>query len=327
MTSFLDKRKQQLGISSIGQKLREGRIRSVANPDSYVKGPKYIDCLTNPWARGKMMGLIGPSGSGKTELVLDCFYHMLKNNPNPRSICVFVTLENTVDEVAERWIDKLGDNNELSDRLYVVSNYLEDGGSRTLNVFSIEAEVERIKSVLDADVVSVAIDHLHVIDRRESEDLNKVCHYIKNIAVKINTFLILLSQTQKVGNVGDIPLDQNASYGCSQFSWISDWVLTIHSPLKRVADQTNLNILAFQYAKIRSKHKDDPMKVGINHLLSYNMDTRMLKEPSEEEKIEFTHLYSMVLELREAEEKTKFAQYNLGKKRMITNEQKVFKNQ
>lgn len=324
--SFLDKRKKQLGIKSLAEKLADGTVSFVTNPANQVNGPAYLDCLQEKWERGTMMGIIGASGVGKTELVFEIFQHILENSSDPNSICVFVSLEMSENKIAKRWIKRVGKNSPLTGRLYIVSNYTLEGKTRKLTVGDIINEITSIKQVLNADVLCTAVDHLHIVERESNDDLNRICHLVKNLAVELNTFAILLSQTQKENNVGDIPLDQNASHNCSQFAWISDWVLTIHAPLKRVSDQTNMNILAWQYAKIREKDEKDNVKSGINQLLSYDMSTGRLKELSPDEQTEFSFRYQDVLELRKAEEETKFAQYNLGKTK-IDNSAKVFKDQ
>ena len=326
MSTFFEKRKQQLGIRSLGEKLADGSIGSATNPANFVHGPPHIDCLEEKWERGCMMGLIGASGSGKTELVLEIFEHILKNSTKPDSVCVFVSLEMSESQIAKRWIRRVGKNSPLTNRLYVVTNYHQDGKARKMTVGDIINEISVIKNALKVDVISTAIDHLHIIERESQDDLNRICHLVKNLAVELNTFAILLSQTQKENNGGDIPLDQNASHNCSQFAWISTWVLTIHAPLKKVGNLTNMNILAWQYAKIREKSPNDKVKVGINQLLSYDMQTGKLSELTIEQETEFGFLYTQVLELRKAEEDSKFAQYNLGKKKIsIDNGEKIFK--
>lgn len=328
MSSFFEKRKHQLGIKSLAEKLAEGSVSFSAKPENFVYGPANLDCLDEPWERGRMMGIIGASGVGKTELVLEIFQHILENSTNPNSICAFVSLEMSENQIAKRWIKRVGVNSPLTSRLYIISNYDNDGKARKMTVGDIISEITLIKNALKVDVLCTAIDHLHIIERESADDLNRICHLVKNLAVELHTFGILLSQTQKENNTGDTPLDQNASHNCSQFAWISDWVLTIHAPLKKVANMTNMNILAWQYAKIREKSPNDKVKVGINQLLSYDMHTGRLSELSIDQETEFSFLYTQVLELRKAEEESKLAQYNLvGKKIKVDNSAKVFKEQ
>lgn len=326
MSSFLDRRKSQLKIKSLGEKIREGSVNTTLNPDLFVHGPKQIDCLTDKWARRKMLGIIGASGIGKTELVMEIFENILTNTKRDNSICVFVSLEMTTNEIAQRWADRVGDS-PISDRFHVISRYDDDGKPRDINLKKIISEIETIKNTLGVTVDCCAIDHLHLIAMtQESTDLNAICNQIKYSAVELDTFMILLSQTQKSNNSGDVPLDQNASNNCSSFASICDFIITIHAPLLKVKDHTKLNVRAWQYAKIRNQSNKDAVKVGVNYLLSYDSDTRKLKDLTEEEKYEFKAMYEMVLELRDAETKNKFTMYNLGKNHTVSNEAKIFKD-
>lgn len=327
MSSFLDRRKHQLKIKSLGEKIREGSVNINLDPETFVHGPKQIDCLTDRWARRKMLGIIGASGIGKTELVMEIFESILTHGANKNSICVFVSLEMTTNEIAQRWSDRVGDS-PISDRFHVISRYDDEGKPRDINLNRIIAEIDTIKNALGVQVDCCAIDHLHLIaSTQDSSDLNAICNQIKYSAVELDTFMILLSQTQKSNNSGDIPLDQNASNNCSSFASICDFIITIHAPLLKVKDHTPLNIRAWQYAKIRNQTAKDKVKVGVNYLLSYNQSTRKLSDLTEDEKFEFKAMYDMVLELRDAETKNKFTLYNLGKNHNVTNEAKIFKDE
>jgi hypothetical protein len=135
---------------------------------------------------------------------------------------------------------------------------------------------------------------------------------LKETARELDTLGIVLSQTTKGKGIGDIPVPKDGSFGCSQFEWISSYVITLSQPLKRVQNQCDLPVLAWQYAKIRFKKKTDKLKESMNYCLYYEMDTGMLRELDSAEKSTFAMWYEQVLELRDAEEKFKSHQYDLS---------------
>ena len=118
---FAGERKKQSGIRSLGDSKREGRVTGKIDPAKFVNGPKKIDCLARPWHRGDLTGILAGMGIGKTSFVLYIFKHILLNNPD--GIVVFVSLEMTLDEIAEKWENATQDCPELADRLYVIENY------------------------------------------------------------------------------------------------------------------------------------------------------------------------------------------------------------
>ena len=55
--NFLEKRKNQLGIKSLGDLRREGKVSGGINPALFVHGPELFDLLVNKWARAEVMGV------------------------------------------------------------------------------------------------------------------------------------------------------------------------------------------------------------------------------------------------------------------------------
>lgn len=313
--SFIAKRKQQLGISSLGDLIRAGKIRTEKDSNLFIHGPNDFDCLVDKWARKEVMGLIGPSGGGKTQLTLGWFRDILLNSNDPNSVCVFVSLEMTTDKIAQRWIKMNQDTPELADRLYIISNYDEKGKAKMLTTETILKEAEQIQNALEVDIISMGVDHLHIIEFHQGQgaDYNKVCARVKELAVELNTFIVLLSQTTKgkSGAYSDKPLDADASYNCSQFKWVSSYVITIHLPLGALAGSCDLNVLAWAYQKIREKDLKDGTQVGVFNLLKYNMDNGRLTKLDRDDMFRFSNYYKQVEDIRrETEEDEGYAIYN-----------------
>lgn len=310
MTNFREMREKQMKISSLGKMKSQGKIKKGKDKSLFIHGPEYFDCLIDKWSRKEVMGLLGASGVGKSEIVLDIFKGILKNNPT--GCVVFVSLEMTTQRIAERWFKMVEDDDEISDRFYVISNYDENDRAKGLSMSGISIELDKIRSIA-GDVLCFAIDHLHIINPMEGDDLNKTCQRVKDLAVSSNSFGILLSQVPKsVAGKGEIPLDADSSYGCSQFKWIASYVMQIHRPIYRLEEKAGMNVLSWGYAKIREQDKNDKVKVGQNKILTYDLNDRSLRKPTAKERAEFKLYYDEMLEIKAAEEKFKAYVYDLS---------------
>jgi len=321
MASFMEKRKEQLNISSLGDMLRAGKVKNTVrgnvsvDTSQFVYGPHYVDKCIRKWSKKDILGIIGGAGSGKTTFVLNCFFHMLKNNPDNDGIVVFVSLEMTAQEIASKWFKLVEGYPEFSDRLYIIENYDSNGICKCLTASGIKVELNKIKQALNRDILSFCIDHLHEINIESAiNDYNPVMKDLKNIAVELDSLGIVLSQTTKgKSGVGDIPIDKSGCFGCSKFEWISTYVMSISQPLIRVQKHCDMPVLAFQYGKIRYKNKEDRVKESMNYLLMYDFDTEQLRELDNVEKSNFSMWLEQVIELREAEEKFKAFAYDTSK--------------
>lgn len=312
--NFKERRKQQLGIKSLGDQIRSGEIVNTIDPSLFIHGPDYMDCLVEEWSKKEMMGIVGGSGVGKSSIALEIFRHILLNNDNPDSVCIFVSLEMTTQKIAARWRKMNKDTPELADRLYVISNYGENGKSKMLTTEGILNEVNTIKDALEVDVLSTCIDHLHIItpSKGQGDDINKIAWRLKELSVELNTFLIVLAQTTKgkQGAYSDKPLDADSVYGASQLKWAVSFLISCHKPLGMLGDKA-VNCLAWGYVKIREKHKEDPISVGVYQLLKYNEDTGTLGEMSFDDMLFFNNQYKEVIAIKDSiEEESDFALYN-----------------
>lgn len=307
---FGDQRKKQANIKSLGDLQREGKITGRIDPAKFVHGPSKIDCLVRPWHRGDCTGILAGAGVGKTSFVLYIFRHILMNNPE--GVVVFVSLEMTAGEIAEKWMKATEDCPEIAERFYIVENYDDEGKSRDLTAQQVKFELKKIKETLGQTIHAFALDHVHEINVGNSQDYNPVCKEMKNIAVEIDTHGFILSQTTKGKGLGDIPVPKDGCFGTSRFEWLMTNIITVFQPLKRVYKECGLSILAWQYAKIRYKNKNDKVKEDMNYLLYFNFETEDLRELDKTEKSEFAMWYEKVLELRQNEEKFKSYQFDLS---------------
>lgn len=308
--NFSEKRKDQMKIQSVGDLLRSGKISSTVDLNKLVHGPPNFDCLVRPWSRGDITMVYAGAGIGKTSTILYIYKHLLLNNP--KGVVVFVSLEMTAQEIAEKWHLATQDTPELSDRLYIVENYDEQGISKMLNVESIKYELKKIKGALGETIIATTVDHLHQVNNNGSPDFNPVMDALKVLAVEVDTHLFIPSQTTKGKGVGDIPVPKDGCFGTSKAEWLATNILTIFQPLLRVQKEADLPILAWQYAKIRYKNKADKVKENMNYLLYFEHDTQNLRELTSQEKADFEMYYEKVLELRSNEEKYKAYQFDLS---------------
>lgn len=320
--NFANKRKDQLKIRSIGDLRRSGRVTGKINPELFVHGPPEFDLLYNKWSRGEVLGVVGDSSSGKSEVVLCMMFHILKNNPEASAI--FVSLEMTDEKISQRWFQMTEEYPELSDRLYIISRYDDEGKAKEVSMDWIKKEVVKYKQAL-GDIVTLAIDHIHCLGENDPSTLNSIMITLKEMAVELNSFVVALAQVNKgAGQKGEVPLDADAVLGCSQFKYICSDILQLHRPIARFEDHAGFSVLGYGYCKIRESHPEDKIKKLQNKLLVYIPETRSFKQLSNEEVTVFKTFYEELLELKSAEEKSKAYAYDLSKEvkgqdgRMVT---------
>lgn len=319
--NFEKVRREQLGIKSLGDKRRAGEVKGKLDPAKFVRGPEEFDCLNDPWYRGELQGVLADSGVGKTEYVLACFKKILVNNPG--SSAIFVSLEMSDEKVAKRWFSMTEENPELADRLFIISRYDESGRSREVSIKWVQSELSKYKAVL-GDVATFAIDHLHVLGENDVSSLNSIAIKVKEICVELDAYGFLLAQVNKAAaQKGEVPLDCDAVYGCSQFKWIATEVMQLHRPIKRYEEDAKISVLGYGYAKVREPHKDDKIKVGQNKLLKYDLDLRNFREMDNGEYTVFKMYYNEILAARGMEDKHKAFEYDITKEVVGTNGQVV----
>jgi len=311
MTDFEQKRKKQAGIRSLGDLKRSGAVSGKIDPSKFIHGPEKIDALVRKLQRGDCTGGLAGPGVGKTTFSLWILKHILRNNSE--GIVVFVSLEMTASEIAEKWFKATEDEPELADRLFIVENYDEEGRSKDMTVEDIKIELTNIKNTLNTTIHAYVLDHFHEIHIGNSADYNPVARQVKNMTVELDTHGFILSQTTKDKGVGDLPVPKNGCFGCSRFENLMTNIITIFQPLRRVEKECKLPVMGWQYAKIRYKNKGDKVKEGMNYLMRYDFDTEDLIDLNTEEVAIFKMYYEKVLQLRQNEEKYKSFQFDLSR--------------
>lgn len=316
---FEQKRKEQMGIYSLGDLKRSGKVTGERNPALFVHGPKEFDCLWDQWSRQELLGIIGDSGSGKSEIVLLSFMEILKNNPN--SCVIYVSLEMTDQKISQRWFKMTEDCPELADRLYVISRYDSEGVVRNVSMKWIKSELVKYKQFV-GDVAAFAIDHVHCLGENDASTLNSMMISLKEMCVELNAFGIAMAQVNKSsGQKAEVPLDSDAVLGCSQFKYICSDIIQIHRPIFRLEEDAKMSVLGWGYCKTREPHDNDKARTGQNKLLLYDRKTRNFRKMNNEELGIFKTYYNSLLEMKSAEEKHKAFTYDIAKE-MITKDGK-----
>jgi len=308
--NFTTKRKEQVGVRSLGDLRRNNTVSGKEDTTKRINGPSEMDCLTRRWQRGDTTGILSGSGTGKTSVVLYILKHILLNNPT--GYVAFVSLEMTASEIAEKWFKSTEDYPEIADRFYIIENYDDEGRSKELSTSDIKLELAKLKGVLDGTLHAFVIDHFHEINSNGALDLNPIAKELKNIAVELDSHGFILSQTTKGKGIGDVPVPKDGCYGTSRYEWLMTNILTVFQPLRRVQSECDLPILGWQYSKIRYKNASDKVKENMNYLLKFDFDTEDLLPLTRDDKTKFTMYYEKVLELRQNEEKFKSFQFDLS---------------
>ena len=332
----LDKRQKEkvknssLQFKTVGEKLKAGR-KSIKG--ERVNGPEFFDCLYNGWRKSQVMGMIAGSGVGKTTVALKIFRDMIENNDDDE-VFVFFSLEMPEHEIEERWINLVGKDSNLANRLYVIGNEDEEGEPRNISLQDIYFYCEDITKKTGKNIKSVVIDHIGIVNNvvdlnlepsfnaegdveggkgsRRALSLPNMMKAMKPLAKMLNTFLIVLTQTTKTKGAGDVAIDKDGAFGSAAYEWMMDYIITLWQPLMRVYKETDIRILAWQYAKIRSKNRNDGVQTHQQCLLSYNMESGDLDEISGEEFAEFERLLPAANEARKAAEKKESNSYTRG---------------
>lgn len=314
---FIEKRKKQLGIKSLGDLKRSGKVTGSVNEKLFVNGPKDFDCLYNKWSRQELLGVIGDSGCGKSEVVLSFFKEILINNPD--SSAVYVSLEMTDEKISQRWFSMTADCPEIADRLYIISRYSDDGVARNISMKWIKNELIKYKETI-GDIVAFTIDHIHCLGENDPSTLNSIMIVMKEMAVEINAFGIPLAQVNKsAGQKGEVPLDSDSVLACSQFKYICSDIIQIHRPILRLEEEANMSVMSWGYCKIREANKLDKVKRGQNKLILYDIETRGFRKMSTTEMSNFKVYYNELLQMKSAEEKHKSYTYDLSKEVVSSN--------
>lgn len=264
---------------------------------------------------GQVFGLVGGSGIGKTTFALNLFRWFVEQNPDYTHF--FVSLEQPVEEISERWVKMCGDNKRLHSKVQVLGNYDKKGVYRDLSLSEIKAYILAFQEKTGKKVGCVVLDHIGVLKMNskngETEGLREVCKSLKSFAIETNTFFVVQSQTsrEKSGG-GDLELSIDAAFGTAAFEHYCDFVVTIWAPLKRIYDQApNMTVTAFKYCKIRKKNTVlDKLKEGTRYLLMFDVETECYRYLTQLEMKSFVYFNSQAVNLRKQDRKTDVLTYS-----------------
>lgn len=244
---------------------------------------------------GHVLGLIGGVGSGKTTLTLNYMYWFAKLNPECHHL--FFSGEQPEEEIAATWVQLCGtSDNALLDNLHILGNYNLDGTFRNLSLTEIEEYALALEKRLNIKLGCLGVDHIGILRKQtkegEQQGIMDICHQMKAVAMRTDTFLIMQSQTsrEKAG-IGDIELNKDAAFSTSLFEWYCDFVVTSWQPLKRVyAKKPDLTCNAYKYCKIRHKNvKLDKVKEDSVQILMFNPDNKRLDLMTQEQEVAYDY--------------------------------------
>jgi len=323
-----------------------------------VNGPYFLDCLFKPWRKKQMLGLIAGSGVGKTSLSLKILKEFIMNNPDNDDVFFFFSLEMTAGEVLERWKALVGNNEDAYERLFVIGQNFFEKADMPPNIQSIYRVVRDTCRRTGKKPGVVIVDHIDAlegdfdlkveptfnaerskyVERKIGKDtviLSKdgVCQKLKTLCQKLDTFLIVQSQTTKnKDDGGDQPIGKNAAFGTSKFEWYCDYVVGVWRPLNRVMDhckERNLFVTAYQYAKMREQTPDkDQIELNEFKLIKFDPSTQDFMMLTDDDKSTFDELIETAIKLREVQEKKKVKKYTkapVQRLRMLVNNAKAGK--
>jgi len=252
---------------------------------------KWLDDTAHGFRLGQVIGLVAGSGVGKTAVALNMFMGFVDSNPE--YVHFFIPLEQPANEIADRWKTMCGENEELHEKVHILSNYAEDGSYRHLSLTEIEEYLMHFQSVTGKKIGAVVIDHIGALKKKgsngENQDLMDICHAMKAFAIRTNTMVVMQSQTsrEKAG-IGDLELNKDAAYGTMYFEAYCDYLITIWQPLKRCYNNSKCpTVTALKFCKIRHKKKGvDVIQEDVPYLLSFdpiNEKLRMLTQKEEQQ--------------------------------------------
>lgn len=273
-----------------------------------------VDGTNAGFKLGQVFGLVGGSGIGKTTFALNLFRWFVEQNPDYTHF--FVSLEQPVEEISERWVKMCGNNTRLHSKVQVLGNYDKKGVYRDLSLSEIKAYILAFQEKTGKKVGCVVLDHIGVLKMNskngETEGLREVCKSLKSFAIETNTFLVVQSQTsrEKAG-IGDLELSKDAAFGTAAFESYCDFLVTIWAPLKRIYDQApNMTVTAFKFCKIRKKNvKLDKIQEDIRYLLMFDVDTEHFRYLTQLEMKSFVYFNSQAANLRKQDRKTDVMEY------------------
>lgn len=273
-----------------------------------------VDNTVRGFSLSDVIGLVGGSGIGKTAFGLNMFRWFSERNPDYHHF--FVSLEQPVDQIAERWNSISKGDTALNDKVHILSNYDESGAYRNLSLSDIQEYIDKWQKTTNNKVGCVMIDHIGALAKKgakdEQQDLMAICHTMKAFAVQTNTLLIMQSQTsrEKAG-IGDLELNKDAAFGTSTFEWYCDYLITLWQPLKRShMEESCPTVTAYKFCKIRHKKaKRDIIQEDVPYYLYFDTESEVMRGLTQDEKTSFDYFLPRSTNKRKIDRKTGLVEY------------------
>lgn len=274
---------------------------------------KLIDDTAIGFRLGHVIGLVAGSGVGKTSMAINMFKWFTEHNPDYDHF--FVSLEQTDNEIADRWRTICQGDERLHDKVHILSNYDEKGTFRHLSLDDIRMYLLEFQKKSGRKIGTCVIDHIGALRKQnkngENEAIVDICHKMKSFAVETNTLVIMQSQAprEKAG-IGDLELTKDSAYGTVFFESYVDWLLTIWQPLKRNYVNGAPTVMAFKYCKIRHKKQGvDRIQEDVCYRLMFEPLTERLRELTQAEDLSADFHQNQCINIRKKDRKTDVVPY------------------
>lgn len=273
-----------------------------------------VDNTTRGYRLGDVLGMVGGSGVGKTGFTMNMFRWFAERNPEYHHF--YISLEQPVKEIAERWKSACGEDSSLHEKVHIVSNYDKEGNFRHLSLYDIKTYLKKFQKVKNIKIGCVVIDHIGALKKKSKDGENQgivdICHEMKAFAVETNTFLIMQSQaSREKAGIGDLELDKDAAYGTVYFESYCDFLLTIWQPVKRMHSKENCpTVTAFKFCKIRHKKpKHDTIQEDVAYFCYFDTEKETIRDLTEIETKSFDYWMPKAVRKRNADKKTDIVEY------------------
>lgn len=274
---------------------------------------RYLDDTHTGFRLGHVLGMVAGSGVGKTAIALNMFEGFVLNNPNYDHF--FISLEQPVTEIADRWAALCGSRSSMHDKVQLLGNYNKDGTYRNLSLDDVEEYLLNYQQSKKRKIGCVVIDHIGVLNTKtkngQNEGIMDICKRMKAVALRTNTFLVMQSQAprEKAGQ-GDLELNKDAAYGTVYFESFCDYLITVWQPLKRCHREEGCpTATAFKFCKIRHKKSSDSIKEDALYTMYFDQDKQKLRQLTQDEEKSFDFFNKKCVNIRKQDRKTEVLTY------------------
>lgn len=266
---------------------------------------RYLDDTSIGFRLGHVFGMVAGSGVGKTAIALNMFEGFVLNNPDYDHF--FVSLEQPINEIADRWKALCGDRVHMHEKVQLLGNYNPDGTYRHLSLEDIEQYIIKYQEVKKRKVGCIVVDHIGVL----KGDLMDICRSLKAFALRTSTFFVIQSQAPRdKAGIGDLELNKDAAYGTVFFESFCDYLMTIWQPLKRCHKEEGCpTTTAFKFGKIRHKKPSDKIQEDELYIMYFDQETQRLRQMTQDEEKSFDFFNKKCVNIRKQDRKTEVLSY------------------